>query len=52
MAHQDDERYSEEETQRRVEASLRAAFKMGPMPRTGAKAKGGKPEGKPPKGKR
>jgi hypothetical protein len=27
------DRYSDEETQRRVEASLRAAFRMGPMPR-------------------
>jgi len=40
--------YSPEETQRGVEAS---AFKMGPMPRMGPKAKGEKPAAKPAKKK-
>jgi hypothetical protein len=43
-----DDTYSEEETQRRVEAALRGAFNTPPKP---LKPKGGKPDGKPPKGK-
>jgi hypothetical protein len=40
-----DDTYSEEETQRRVEAALRGTFKTPPKPLKAAK--GGKPEGKP-----